>query len=75
MSYLALTTLLAAFPGTDSLLGLLLLVAIACVVIWGIYALLQWAGIQIPPPVRIIFICLVSIVLIVLLFRAVGMIL
>lgn len=57
---------------SGSLLGILLWVAIAAIVIWAIYALLGWAGVVIPQPVRIIFIALVSIVAIILMFRAVG---
>lgn len=44
--------------------GLLIKVAIACVVIWAIYALLQWAGVTIPRPVQIILIALACILLI-----------
>lgn len=71
MTTLALLSL-AVIPSTGSLLGLLLWVAIAAVVIWAIFALLQWAGVSIPPPVRIIFIALVFIFLIIFLFRAFG---
>ncbi len=56
-------------------LGILFYVAVAAVVLWGIFSLYQWAvskGFSVPAPVRIIFICLVSIFLIVLLFRLFG---
>jgi hypothetical protein len=53
-------------------LGLLLKVAIACVIIWAVYALLQWAGIAIPRPVQIIFIALVCILIIYWLFEIFG---
>lgn len=57
-------------PG--GLLGLLLKVAVCCVVIWAIYALLQWAGITIPRPVQIIIIALVCILIIYWLFQIFG---
>ena len=50
-------------------MGLLQKVAIACIVIWAIWALLLWAGIAIPRPVQIILIALVCIVVIVWLFQ------
>jgi hypothetical protein len=56
----------------ESLVGLLLKVAIACVIIWAIYALLQWAGITIPRPVQIILIALVCILVIYWLFQIFG---
>lgn len=49
---------------TGGLVGLLIKVAVACVVIWAIYALLQWAGVTIPRPVQIILIALLCILLI-----------
>ena len=54
------------------MVGLLMKVAIACVVIWAIWALLQWAGITIPRPVQIIFIALVCILIIYWLFEIFG---
>ncbi len=62
-----------AFPG--GALGLLFKVAIACVIIWAIYALLQWAGVTIPRPVQIIFIALACILVIYWLFELFGAIL
>jgi uncharacterized RDD family membrane protein YckC len=56
----------------NGLLGILLKVAIACVVIWAIFALLAWAGVTIPPPVRIILIALGCILLIYWLFEIFG---
>jgi len=67
-----LLTLIAAF-NTNDLLGLLLFVAIACVVLWAIQALIKWAGWTIPTPVRIIFIALLCIVLIIYLFKIFGL--
>lgn len=69
MNLLILSTVVLAGGG---LLGLLLKVAIACIVIWAIYALLQWAGIAIPRPVQIILIALVCIVVIYWLFEIAG---
>ncbi len=68
---LTLLTLLAAIvaPGGGGLLGLLLTVAIVCVIIWAVYALLQWAGIAIPRPVQIILIALCCCVAIYWLFK------
>lgn len=66
MNLLLLSAIVLAGGG---LVGLLLKVAIACVVIWAIYALLQWAGIVIPRPVQIILIALVCIVMIYWLFE------
>lgn len=54
------------------LVGLLFKVAIACVVLWAIYALLQWAGITIPKPVWIIITALVCILLIYWVFQIFG---
>jgi hypothetical protein len=64
--------LLGAVLVSGGLLGLLLKVAIACVIIWAVYALLQWAGIAIPRPVQIIFIALVCILIIYWLFEIFG---
>lgn len=74
MNTLVLAPTLAAYvpPSTDSLLGLLQVIAIICVIAWAIYALLQATGWVIPAFVRIIFIALISIVMIVLMFRMVG---
>lgn len=63
---------LLALASTGNLLGILLYVAVACVVIWAIFALIAWSGIVIPTPIRIIAIALICIVAIVLLFRVVG---
>jgi hypothetical protein len=46
------------------LVGLLVKVAIFCVIIWAIYAILQWAGIVIPRPVQIVLIAIICIILI-----------
>lgn len=72
MNEILLNTTLA-FPG--GALGLLFKIAIACVIFWGIKALLDWAGVAIPRPVWILVICLVCIVLIYWLFELVGTIL
>lgn len=66
------TILLAATLMAGGLIALLLKVAIACVIIWAIYALLQWAGITIPRPIQIILIALVCILVIYWLFEIFG---
>ncbi len=58
--------------GSGGLIGLLLRVAIACIIIWAIWALLQWAGITIPRPIIIIAIALISILIIIWLFQIFG---
>ncbi len=62
---------LAAITFPSGVIGLLFKIAIICVVVWGIYALLQWAGIAIPRPVQIILICVICIILIYWLFELV----
>jgi hypothetical protein len=54
-------------------LGLLEEVAIIVVVVWAIWALLEWLGVKIPRPIQILLIALVCIVAIVLLFRMAAM--
>ena len=63
--------LLTALVG-GGLIALLFKVAIVCVIIWGIFALLQWAGVVIPPPIRIILICLGCIIALYWLFELFG---
>lgn len=58
---------------TGSLLGVLLWVAVAAVVVWAVIALVRWSGVPIPQPVIIILTALVAIFLIILLFRAFGL--
>lgn len=58
---------------TGSLLGILLWVAVLAVVVWAVIALVRWSGVPIPQPVIIILTALVAIFLIILLFRAFGM--
>lgn len=65
--------LLAAVPSTASLIGLLIWVAIACVVIWGIIALIRWSGVTIPQPVWIILTCFICIALILLIAKLFGL--
>lgn len=64
--------LLAVLPAASSLVGLLIWVAILAVVVWAVIALVRWAGIPIPQPVVILLTALASILLIVLLARALG---
>lgn len=56
------------FFGHD-VIGLLERVAIVCIVVWAIWALLVYAGIVVPQPVKIILIALISILLIIWLFQ------
>lgn len=63
----------AIVPSTGSLIGLLVWVAIACIVIWAIIALVKWSGIPIPQPVYIILAAFVGIACILLIARAFGM--
>jgi hypothetical protein len=69
-------TLIAAYspPSTGTWLGLLQLIAIICVVAWAIMELVKATGVGISPFVRIIFIALVSIVLIVLMFKLLALV-
>lgn len=53
-----LLLILGAALVAGGLIGLLVKIAILCVVVWAIFALLQWAGITIPRPVQIILIAL-----------------
>ncbi len=64
--------ILAALAFPAGALGILFKVAIACVIIWAIYALLQWAGIAIPRPIQIVFIALACILVIYWLFELFG---
>lgn len=68
-------SILAVSISTGSLVNLLVAVAILCVVIWAVIALLRWAGLVIPPPVAIILTALVCIFLILFIARAFGLLL
>lgn len=69
----ALAIFLAVLPSTGALISLLIWVAIACVVIWAIIALVRWSGIPIPQPVWIILTAFVCIALILLIARLFGL--
>ena len=63
-----LLTLFLLAIALSGIIGLLIKVAIFCVVIWAIFALMQWAatkGFVVPEPVRIILIAIVCIILII----------
>lgn len=49
--------------------GILLKIAIACIVAWGIWQLIIWSGWTIPRPIVIIFTCLLCILVIYWLFE------
>ncbi len=70
---ITLTLATMVFPG--GAIGLLFKIAIACVIVWAIKALLDWAGIAIPRPIWILVVALVCIILIYWLFELVGTIL
>lgn len=67
------TLLLAAvvFPG--GWLGLLLKIAIVCVLAWGARELIAWSGWTIPRPIEIVVICLILIVILYWIFELAGM--
>lgn len=67
-----LTSILAVVS-SGSLVGLLVWVAIACIVAWAIIALVKWSGIPIPQPVWIILTAFLGIALILFLARAFGL--
>lgn len=61
-----------ALVSTGSLIGLLVWVAIACIVVWAIIALVKWSGIPIPQPVWIILTAFIGIALILVIARFFG---
>lgn len=61
-----------AIVSTGSLIGLLVWVAIACIVAWAIFALVKWSGIPIPQPVWIILTAFIGIALILIIARFFG---
>lgn len=62
-----------ALVSTGSMIGLLVWVAIACIVAWAIIALVKWSGIPIPQPVWILLAAFLGIALILFLARAFGL--
>lgn len=56
------------------MLSLLIWVAIACVVIWAIIALVRWSGIPIPQPVWIILTAFLAIALILFIAKMFGLV-
>ncbi len=64
--------LLALVPSTGGLIGLLVWVAIACIVAWAIIALIKWSGIPIPQPVWILLTAFIGIALILIIARFFG---
>lgn len=69
MLLLILSSLIA-----EGWLGILEKIAIFCVVVWAVWALIQWAGWTVPQPIWILLYALVTIVLIVWLFELVRMV-
>lgn len=64
--------LLALVPSTSSLVGLLVWIAIACIVAWAIIALIKWSGIPIPQPVWVILTAFIGIFLVLMIARFFG---
>ncbi len=62
-------TLLASAFAWGGWQGILLKIAIACVVLWGIQQLILWSGWTIPRPIVILVICLACILVIYWLFE------
>ena len=56
-------------------IGILVDIAIVCVVIWAIFAFIQWIGWTIPEPVRIFFIAVIAIVVVLLIAKLAMMLL
>lgn len=69
-----LPILFAALPSTGAMLSLLIWVAVACVVIWAIIALVRWSGIPIPQPVWIILTAFLAIALILFIAKMFGLV-
>lgn len=67
-----LISLAQLHPSTSGLIGLLVWVAIACIVGWAIIALVKWSGIPIPQPVWILLAAFVGIALILIIARFFG---
>lgn len=72
MNLLTIITLAAVALNSAGLLTLLFEVAIICVVVWAILAMVARSGVVIPPVVRILLIAVASIVAIVLIARFLG---
>lgn len=66
---------LSLIPSTGSLVGLIVWVAILCVVAWTIIALVKSSGIPIPAPVWIVLTALCAIFLILLIAKFFGLLL
>lgn len=64
--------LAAIVIGGGGLLSVLLQIVILCIVIWAVYALLQWAGVTIPRPLQILFTAIFLIIVIIWLFQLIG---
>jgi hypothetical protein len=69
---MSILAILAVVPSTGGLIGLLVWVAIACIVGWAIFALVKWSGIPIPQPVWILLSAFIGIALILVIARFFG---
>lgn len=56
------------------MLSLLIWVAVACIVVWAIIALVRWSGIPIPQPVWIILTAFLGIALILFIAKVFGLV-
>lgn len=52
-----------------NIIGLLERIAIVCIIVWGIWQLVLWAGWTISRPIQIVAICLISILIIIWMFQ------
>lgn len=66
--------LLATLPSTGAMLSLLIWVAVACIVVWAIIALVRWSGVPIPQPVWIILTGFLGIALILFIAKMFGLV-
>ncbi len=72
MNLLLLLAAAGGLPSVSSMIALLVWVAIAAIVIWGVIALVRWSQLPIPQPVWIILTAIVGIVCIVFIARFFG---
>lgn len=56
------------------MLSLLIWVAVACIVVWAIIALVRWSGMPIPQPVWIILTAFLGIALILFIAKVFGLV-
>lgn len=64
--------LILAAINTSALLQSFIILAIACVIFWGIAELLKWWGVTIPRPIVIVLTVLIGVALIIWIARLFG---